>query len=64
MNTDTILRACAWCNHLLTADNDPVELAQALPAPGSNISHGCCNKCRVGVDQELAEYKASREKVV
>ena len=60
MNSETLLRACAWCNHLLDGDNNPVETITVHPSPDVEISHGCCSKCQVGVNAELAEYKARK----
>jgi hypothetical protein len=49
-----MIRVCAWCKKMMGEGNETVDIEFEVSA---EISHGCCNACKVVLDKELEEYK-------
>ena len=58
----TLVKVCAWCNHLLDDKNNKLpQTADSLPADAV-ISHGICNEDVKAQREQLAAAKAARGK--
>lgn len=51
----TVVNVCAWCDHEMSKNDEPVRKYEPGCTP-KTVSHGCCNQCRPGVDAEIKAY--------